>query len=53
MATWQGLKTLADIPRFHARVRPNDIALACGERCVTYGELDRQASAAARALLSL
>lgn len=27
MATWQGLKTLADIPRFHARVRPNDIAL--------------------------
>lgn len=52
MGTWRGLKTLADIPRFHARVRPNDIALTCGERSVTYGELDRQASAAARALLA-
>ncbi|MBL8538650.1 MAG: long-chain-fatty-acid--CoA ligase [Hyphomonadaceae bacterium] len=52
MGTWQALKTLADIPRFHARVRPNDIALVCGERSVTYGELDRQASAAARALLA-
>ncbi len=52
MGTWRALKRLADIPRFHARVRPDEIALTCGEQNVTYGQLDRQSSAAARALLA-
>ncbi|MGD9968050.1 MAG: long-chain-fatty-acid--CoA ligase [Hyphomonadaceae bacterium] len=52
MGTWRRLKTLADIPHFHARVRADGIALMCGERHVTYGQLDRQSSAAARALLA-
>jgi len=44
------LRTLADIPRWHARERPDRVALVCGSRYVTFAELNCFANRAANGL---
>ncbi|MGE2724544.1 long-chain-fatty-acid--CoA ligase [Mycolicibacterium pulveris] len=41
--------TIADIVRSHAAHRPDAVALVCGRRTVTFGELDARSSRAAQA----
>jgi acyl-CoA synthetase (AMP-forming)/AMP-acid ligase II len=42
--TAPAIRTVGDIPRRHARLRPDAIAMACEDRTTTYGELDRRSS---------
>ncbi|GMV00662.1 MAG: fatty-acid--CoA ligase [Burkholderiales bacterium] len=50
VASRNELRTLADIPRWHARERPDRVALVCGSRHVTFAELNRFANRAANGL---
>jgi long-chain acyl-CoA synthetase len=52
MHGWKGLRTLAEIPRWHARHRPDRVALICAERRTTFAELNRLASRAANGLIA-
>lgn len=45
--------TLANLIRRHDRERPNRVALICGERRLTYAELNERSSRAANALADL
>jgi acyl-CoA synthetase (AMP-forming)/AMP-acid ligase II len=45
--------TLADIPRYHARVRPHAVAIVHESRTTTYGALHEHSSRAANGLKSL
>jgi long-chain acyl-CoA synthetase len=47
------IETLADVPRHHARVRPNSVAMVDGDRITTYREWDKRTSRVANGLLSL
>jgi acyl-CoA synthetase (AMP-forming)/AMP-acid ligase II len=47
---FESMPTLGDIPRHHARVRGDRIALSFEGRLTTYAELDRQSNQAANAL---
>ncbi|MBE7417571.1 MAG: long-chain-fatty-acid--CoA ligase [Ideonella sp.] len=51
MPTWREIRSLADIPRFHARHTPDRTALVVAGRSVTFAELDARSSAVAQALL--
>jgi long-chain acyl-CoA synthetase len=42
----------ADVIRRHARERPDVVAIRCGERALTYGELDERSNRLAQALLA-
>ena len=44
---------VADVVRRHAASRPDVIAIRCGPRALTYGELDERSSRLAQALLSI
>jgi len=46
------IATLADISRYHARVRPDSVALSFEGRHTTYADLDRHTNQVARALLA-
>jgi len=46
------IKTVADLPRIHARTRPNDEAMWFEGRSTTYAEFDRLASQCANALIA-
>jgi acyl-CoA synthetase (AMP-forming)/AMP-acid ligase II len=43
--------TIADLPRYQARIRPHALAMTCHERRTTYGQLDLRASQVANGLL--
>jgi acyl-CoA synthetase (AMP-forming)/AMP-acid ligase II len=45
------IRTLGDIPRYHARRRPDATALISEGRTVSFGELDRESNAIANSLL--
>ncbi|MDR3507508.1 MAG: long-chain-fatty-acid--CoA ligase [Caulobacteraceae bacterium] len=45
------IRTVADIPRAQARLRPDAIALECEGRRITYAELERRANQCANALI--
>ncbi|MEI9988612.1 MAG: fatty acid--CoA ligase [Rhizomicrobium sp.] len=45
------IPTLADIPRYHARVRPDDIALSFEGRDTSFDALDRHSNQVAHALI--
>lgn len=44
------IETLADVPRYHARTRPDSAAMTFGERITTYAEWNRRCSQAANGL---
>jgi acyl-CoA synthetase (AMP-forming)/AMP-acid ligase II len=46
------MTTLADIPRYQAEVRPNEVALEFEGRLTTFGEFDRHTSQVANALIA-
>ena len=46
------IPTLADIPRYHGRVRPDAIAMSFEGRHTTYADLDRRTNRVAHALLA-
>ncbi|PWR22051.1 fatty acid--CoA ligase [Zavarzinia compransoris] len=50
MAYYPDIQTLADVPRLHARLRGDKVALIEGDRKITYAELDHAATACAAAL---
>ena len=50
---FEAMQTLGDIPRHHARQRPNDVALSFEGRDTSYAELDRHTSQVARALMAM
>jgi acyl-CoA synthetase (AMP-forming)/AMP-acid ligase II len=52
MSFFEDIVTLGDVPRFHARHRPAEIALELGECCVDYRTWNRNCSRVAQALLS-
>jgi acyl-CoA synthetase (AMP-forming)/AMP-acid ligase II len=45
------VKTVADLARYQARVRPHALAMTCHERRTSYGQLDLRASQIANGLL--
>jgi long-chain acyl-CoA synthetase len=47
------IESLGDVPRYHARVRPQTVALIDGERATTYEQFDKRCSRVANGLLSL
>ena len=46
------IRTIADVPRFHAKYRPDNIAARFEGRETTYGEFDARTSRIAQALLA-
>ena len=46
------IKSVADVPRIQARLRPDAEAIWFEERVTTFGELDRASSQCANALLA-
>ncbi len=44
------IQTLADVPRHHARVRPDAAAMTFGERITTYAEWNKRCSQVANGL---
>jgi long-chain acyl-CoA synthetase len=44
------INTLADVPRYHARVRPDAAAMTFGDRVTTYAQWDKRCSRAANGL---
>ncbi len=52
MAYYPEIRTLADVPRHHARVRPEAVALVEGDKQQTYAALDRRSTACAAALIA-
>lgn len=44
------IATIADVVRAHGAARPEAVALICGERTITYAELDARSSRAAQAM---
>ena len=50
MAYYPEIRTFADVPRLHARMRGDHVALVEGDRQITYAELDRASTACAAAL---
>ena len=49
---FEAMRTLADIPRYHAQRRPTSIALVFEGRETTFAEFDRRTNQAAQALLA-
>jgi long-chain acyl-CoA synthetase len=49
---FDAMETLGDVPRHHARVRPDAIAMVFEGRETTYAALDRQANQVANALIA-
>lgn len=49
---FEAMRTLGEVARYHARQRPDAVALAFEGRETTYGDLDRRTNQAARALLA-
>ncbi len=47
------IETLGDVPRHHARIRPNSVALIDGERITTYAEFDTHCSRVANGLTAM
>src|SRR5271154_3342245 len=47
------IETLADVPRHHAKTRPDAVALIDGERVTTYRTFDERCSRVANGLLAL
>jgi acyl-CoA synthetase (AMP-forming)/AMP-acid ligase II len=47
------IETMADVPRYHARVRPKSVALIDGERVSDYARFQERTAKVANALLSL
>ncbi len=47
------IKTMADVPRYHASVRPNAIAMVDGERVSTYARFQERTARVANGLLGL
>ena len=47
------MPTLADIPRYHGRERPNAVALTFEGRITTFGEFDRHTSQVANAQIAI
>lgn len=45
-------QVLADVSRYYAQTQPDKIAYWCGQRTVTYAELDRQSDQAAQGLIA-
>ena len=50
---FEAMRTLADIPRYHAQRRPTSIALVFEGRETTFAEFDRRTNQAAQALLAV
>ncbi|MCP3804808.1 long-chain-fatty-acid--CoA ligase [Allokutzneria sp. A3M-2-11 16] len=46
------LRSVAEIPAFHAGMQPNTAAILCAGKVLSYAELDRASSKLARALLA-
>src|SRR5258706_12602909 len=46
------IRTLGDIPRYHARRRPDAPAVVSGGRTTSFSALDRESNAVANALLA-
>ena len=51
MAYFAEIQTIADIARFHARQRPDAVAMVFGDRVSSYAALDSHASRVANALI--
>jgi len=49
---FDAMETLGDVPRHHARVRPDEIAMVFEGRETTYGALDRHTNQVANALIA-
>jgi len=47
------IETMADVPRYHARVRPQSIALIDGDRVSTYARFQERTARVANGLLAL
>jgi long-chain acyl-CoA synthetase len=47
------IATMADVPRYHARVRPDSVAMMDGGRITTYGAWDERCSRVANGLAAL
>ncbi len=47
------IETLADVPRHHARTRPDSVAMVDGGRVTTYGAWDERVSRVANGLIAL
>jgi len=52
MIDLNGLKSMADVTRQQARLRPDDAALVCDDRRTSFAELDRRASQVANGLIA-
>ena len=50
---FEAMRTLGEVARYHARQRPDAVALAFEGRETTYGDLDRRTNQAARALVAV
>ncbi|MDE2353047.1 MAG: AMP-binding protein, partial [Alphaproteobacteria bacterium] len=53
MSALAEVRSVADIPRVQARLRPDAVALDFHDRLTTYGELDERASRVAQGLIAL
>ena len=53
MQIYERLDSVADIPRIHAKERPNAVALDYNGRITTYGELDERSNRVAQGLIGL
>jgi acyl-CoA synthetase (AMP-forming)/AMP-acid ligase II len=47
------MTSLGDVPRIHARLRPNAVAISFDDRKTTYGELDKASNQVANGLANL
>jgi long-chain acyl-CoA synthetase len=47
------IRTLADVPRYHARIRPDAAAMTFGDRVTTYAEWNKRCSRVANGLTAM
>jgi acyl-CoA synthetase (AMP-forming)/AMP-acid ligase II len=52
MWVYPEIRTLADIPRYHARIRPSQPAVTFENRCLDFTGLDRNSSRVAHAIIA-